>query len=570
VTDNADLVIRGGTVIDGTGGEPFEADIAVADERIIGIGRISSNGREEIDAKGRIVTPGFIDLHTHYDGQVTWEDRLSPSSTHGVTTVVMGNCGVGFAPCHLEDRQTLMKLLEGVEDIPDTVMSAGLPWNWESFPEYLNTVAGRPHDVDIAALIPHSPLRLYVMGKRAINREPANAADLNKMAELVREAIQAGAFGIGTSRALSHRSRNGDLIPTLTASEEELLTLAMAMKDSGKGILQVVSDFTGTSDPRPEFNMWRRIVEASGRPMFYTLQQRHSQPDAWRTMLQLTEQARTDGLPILAQVLGRPSGLLLGLELSLNPFSHYSSYKAIAGLPLAARVAEMRKQEFRQRLLAESPEAGPSSMDCQDFERMFPLDDPPNYEPPAETSVAALARRRGVRPDEFVYDLLLEQGGRAILLAAAQNYADGSLNASLTMMRSEATIFGLGDGGAHYGMICDASLPTYLLSHWTRDRSRGAKMPLPWMVEQLTGRIARAIGLEDRGVLGVGRKADINVIDYDRLRLRSPMVMLDLPAGGRRIVQPAEGYVATIVSGRVTYRDGASTGQLPGRLLRAA
>jgi N-acyl-D-aspartate/D-glutamate deacylase len=565
-----DLVVRGGTVIDGSGGAPVEADVAVADGRIAAVGRIAGSGREEIDARGRIVTPGFVDLHTHYDGQVTWENRLVPSSLHGVTTAVMGNCGVGFAPCRPEQRALLVRLMEGIEDIPNVVLTEGLPWNWESFPEYFDALAQRRFDIDIGGYVPHAALRVYVMGERASAHEPATADDLARMGPLVREAVAAGALGVGTSRTIFHRASDGSSVPTLKATEEELAVLAGALKASGPGILQYAVDW---DDAGETFALIRRVLERTGCPAAFSLVQSNERPDMWRRILDLTEQANDDGLPISVQVMPRPIGMLLSLNLTLNPFCTTASYKQIAHLPLAERVAAMRSAELRARIVAEATEPNPTNLLAtfvRDFERTFEIAQPLDYEPPPEASIAAEARRRGVKPEELAYDLLLQEEGRKMLFVATVNYAGKSLDATLEMLQHRDTVPGLGDAGAHLGVICDGSYSTFMLTHWARDRRRGPRLALPAVVKALTRDTARVVGLDDRGLVAPGYRADLNVIDFDRLRLGLPEVRTDLPAGGRRLVQGASGYAASIVRGTVIARDDTPTGALPGRLVRGA
>jgi len=567
-----ELVIRGGTVIDGSGTEPFEADVAVSGGRIVEVGRVSRTGRDEIDARGLCVTPGFVDMHTHYDGQVTWENRLVPSSSHGVTTVVMGNCGVGFAPCRPDQHDALIRLMEGVEDIPHPVLVDGLPWTWETYPDYLDFLAGRQYDMDVCGYLPHGPLRVYVMGQRGIDREPATASDLEQMAAIVREAMAAGAMGFSTSRTLIHRSSDGKTTPTFGAAEEELTTLALALGQCGQGAMEVITDF---GDPEAVFAGLRRLVERSGRPLSFSLIEGVFGPLTmrWAEVLDWVAEANAQGLPIKAQVIGRAIGLVLGHELTFNPFCSTETYRALAHLPLDRRLAELRRPEVRARVLAEPIDRDPGNvlgLLMRDFERMFQLGDPPNYEPTPESSLAAEARRRGVSPEALAYDLLLERDGRNTLYLAVTNYALGSLETCLAMMRHEGSLLGLGDGGAHCGTICDGSYPTFMLTHWGRDRTRGERLPLPWIVKALTRDTAEAIGLRDRGLVAVGHKADLNVFALEGLRLHAPEVAHDLPTGGRRLIQRAEGYAATIVSGTVVYRDGAPTGALPGRLVRGA
>ena len=566
-----DLVVRGGTVVDGSGAARFEADVGVKDGRIAAVGAIAGSGVEEIDARGQIVTPGFVDIHTHYDGQATWDGRMQPSSWHGVTTVVMGTCGVGFAPCRPTDHDRLIQLMEGVEDIPFPVLTEGLPWNWESYPEYLDSLATRRFDVDIASQLPHAALRVFVMGERGVNREPATEADIHAMAALAKRAMEAGAIGFGTSRTLNHRSSDGSPIATLTAGEDELTGIAMGMAAAGKGVLQVVSDF---NDPAAEFAMLRRIVEASGRPLSFSLLQSPRDPEQWRFMLEQMTEAKAAGLQIRAQVATRPVGVLFGLELTANPFSTYPAYREIKDLPLAARVARLRDPAFRARLMAEEPDSGraPGLSPARAWERIFPMgDDNPDYEPTTDTSVAAIAAARGVDPREVALDHMLDGkpgDGRGMLYLPLLNYAQNSLDPAYQMLQHDCVVPGLSDGGAHVGMICDGSFPTSNLIHWTRDRTRGPKLSLEHMIKGQCRDTAETVGLFDRGLIAPGYRADLNVIDYDNLTLKAPGVAYDLPTGGRRLIQRAEGYTATIVAGQVTYRNGTPTDALPGRLLR--
>jgi N-acyl-D-aspartate/D-glutamate deacylase len=561
------LVIRGGTVVDGTGSEPRAADIEIVGTRIAQVGIVQGLGDEEIDAGGAIVTPGFVDIHTHYDGQVTWSQQITPSSSHGVTTVLMGNCGVGFAPCRPAERDMLIRLMEGVEDIPGVVLNEGLPWNWESFPDYLDALSSRHYDVDVATQVPHAALRVYVMGERGANREPATAEDRRTMARLAADGVRAGALGFSTSRTLAHRTSDGQPSPTLNAAEAELSDIAHAIGETGQGVLQVITDYPGDDG---EFSMLRRLAERSGRPLSISLAQSDRAPGKWHKALDLIGRAVDDGLAIKAQVCGRAVGLLYGLELSQNPFCTHPSWAGIADLPLAGKVAALRDPDMRRRLLAEQPGDAAQSDRLFNFDKLFMLADPPDYEPAPEQSIAATAARQGRSPAELTYDALLQNEGRAILYRPILNYATGTLDACRDMLLHRDTIIGLGDGGAHCGIICDASLPTFMLTHWTRDRRRGQRLSLAEVVRAQSRDTAFAVGLHDRGIIAPGYKADINVIDHDHLRLRAPEVVYDLPSGGRRLIQRAEGYRATIVSGEITMREDVPTGRLPGRLVRGA
>ena len=560
-----DLVIRSGTVFDGTGTEPREADVAISSGRIVEVGKVSGNGAEELDARGMIVTPGFVDLHTHYDAQVTWSSEITPSSWNGVTTAMIGNCGVGFAPCKPEQRDMLVKLMEGVEDIPEVVLTEGLPWNWESFEGYLDALDARPYDLDVVTQVPHAALRVFVMGERGADREPATAEDRARMAELAAAGIKAGALGFSTSRTINHKTLDGRHIPTLKADEAELAEIAQALAKVGSGWLQVISDF---DEPEEEMALLRRLVERSGRPMSITILQRDNKPEEWRRLMGRVAEAQKAGLPMMGQVLTRPTGIMLGFEISQNPFIGRPSWKEVEALSFPEKMKRLVQPQFRARLISETIQDEVLSRRVTKWDRIFPLGDPPDYEPPAERSIAAMAAREGRKPAEVAYDLLLEKGGKAILYRPLSNYTYGTLDTVHDMMCHPNTLIGLGDGGAHVGILSDASAITYMLTHWTRDRSRGARVPLHWAIKRLTSDNAQAIGLNDRGVIRRGAKADINVIDYDRLNVHAPEVVYDLPSRGRRLIQRTEGYVATMVSGQIVTREGQATGSLPGRLVR--
>jgi len=566
-----DLVVRGGTVFDGTGAPPREADVAIDGDRIAAVEATVGAGREEIDAHGRIVTPGFVDVHTHYDGQVTWDPYLQPSTFHGVTTVVMGNCGVGFAPCAPDRRDWLIGLMEGVEDIPGTALAEGIQWRWETFPEFMDAVENSPLAIDVGLQVPHGALRAYVMGERAALLEPATSADTTRMALLVKEALQAGALGFSTSRTEKHRDRNGKHTPTFKAEAEELHGIARAMGETGKGVLQLIADLW---DFEPEFAMIRGMVEVSGRPLSMTIEQDDLHPGVWRRLLDAIGEAADRGLPIRGQVPPRPTSVLMSLSTTLCPLLFHATYQEIAPLPLAEKVARLRDPDVRRRLLDEQvslPEHGLVKLLMTGFHKMYEMGDPPNYEPEPRNSIAARAERECRAPLDVVIDILTKDEGNAFIFFPLMNYTNGSLDDVRSMMTNAYTTFGLSDGGAHCGVLCDASFPTTVLAHWGRDRMRGERLPLEWLIRKQTRDSAQLLGLGDRGVLASGMKADLNVIDFDHLRLRAPQIVFDLPAGGKRLIQRADGYVATVVSGSVAFREGVPTGApLRGKLIRGA
>ncbi len=565
-----DLVIRGGTVVDGTGKDRFVADVAVDGDRITEVGQAVDRGRREIDASGRLVTPGFVDIHTHYDGQATWDSLLAPSSWHGVTSIVMGNCGVGFAPAAPDKHAFLISLMEGVEDIPETALNEGLPWNWESLPQYFDAVDSRPHAVDIGAQVPHAALRAYVMGERGADHETdPTPAEIQRMADLAKEALRAGAIGFASSRTFNHRSKSGQSIGTLTASQEELLGIGQALKETGRGVFQFVSDFR---DIPFELGLFRRLAEECGRPISVSLAQADQAPDRWREVMRYIEEAAADGVDMKAQVCARPIGLLMGLEGTINPFINCPTYKSIAHLPLAERVAAMRRPEVRNRIVAEYEAldgSGPSSA-MRSPAKMFRLGDPPNYEPDEADSLAAEDDRRDLPVAEVVFDAVLENEGHELLYFPLSNFSGFSLDAVREMNAHAQTVPGLSDGGAHVGLLCDASFPTSNLTIWCRDRKRGEGLPLEHVVKRQTMDTSRHVGWMDRGVVAPGYRADLNVIDFENLQLHRPEMHYDLPAGGKRLLQRADGYSYTIKSGQVTFEDGVHTGALPGRLVRGA
>ena len=564
-----DLVVRNGRVVDGTGAAARIADIAVDGDRITVVGEVTQGGRTEIDAAGKLVTPGFVDIHTHYDGQVVWDPELSPSAWHGVTSVVIGNCGVGFAPVKPDRHEFLISVMEGVEDIPGAALAEGVSFDWESFPEYLDAIEARPHVIDVGTQMPHSALRVYVMGDRGRDHEEeATPAEIAEMRRLTLEALQAGALGFTTSRTINHRDRDGNQIPTLTSAPAELWGISQALRDAGFGHLEIVSDFV---DLDREFEIFRGLADAADGPLSILLVQNDQTPTKWREVLERIGEARADGIDLTAQVAIRPVCLLLGLESSMHPFITCPTYRRqLASLPLAERVEAMRDPQVRAALVEEHAQRrkGMSGIVAQSFHKMFPLGDPPDYEPRPEHSIEARARAAGVEPVEMAYDVLLQRDGRELMLFPLANFTDGDLEVIREMNLSEYTVPGLSDGGAHCGVICDASYPTYMLTHWVRDRERGERLPLEYVVRRQCRDTARQVGLEDRGTLEPGMLADLNVIDFDRLTLHAPEMVFDLPAGGRRLVQRADGYEVTVKRGEVIYRDGRPPGAQPGQLIR--
>ena len=575
------LLVRGGLVVDGTGAPGRHADVALRDGVITEVGPgLDTTGADVIDADGLLVTPGFVDIHTHYDGQATWDPVLAPSSHHGVTSLAMGNCGVGFAPARAtpEQHEWLIGMLEGVEDIPGTALAEGLPWDWETFPEYLDALDRRAYVVDVGTHVTHAPLRAYVMGERGADPNEAPTADeLAAMARMVRDGVEAGALGFTTSRTYAHRTRDGLPLGTRFSSADELLALSGAMGETGAGVVQLISDAYLSPDEefsRHEMELMRSIVETSGRPLSMTVQQVEQVPDRWREMTAWVAAGVAAGLPLRTQVAPRPVGVLQGLEASVNPVAICPSFREIADRPLAAKVAALRDPERRARIVAEHAEFvaqldGLAATIFTAFDKLFPMTDPVDYEPAPSGSVAALAAARGVSPVEEVLDRMVEDDGRQLLYMTLFNYARGNLDDVREMLLSPYSVIGLSDAGAHCGAISDGSFPTTALALWTSRPGDGA-LPVELMVNHLTQRTARQVGWLDRGVLAAGYRADLNVIDLDRLAARRPHIVRDLPAGGRRLLQAAEGYVRTIKDGVTTFVDGEHTGALPGRLVRGA
>ena len=562
-----DLIIKNGSIYDGKGSEPYQADIAISNEKIVEIGNIKGEAKKVIDAEGKIVTPGFVDIHTHYDGQVTWDPYLRPSTYHGVTTVVMGNCGVGFSPCKPDQRDWLIGLMEGVEDIPGTALHEGIDWEWESFPEYLDALEKKPLAIDVGTQIPHGAVRAYVMGERGINHEEASQEEIDTMKEIVQEAIKAGAYGFSTSRTEKHNDVNGNLTPSITAHKNELVEIAKSLGEINQGVLQGISDFY---DFDSEFDIFKAMSKESGRPISITVEQQDARPEWWEQLLDGIEDAQSEGINMYGQVPPRATGILMGLTATLNPFRFHPAYMEIADLALEERVEIMSNDEFKEKLLNDNALSINPLVDeiVNSYSKMFKLGEPANYEPDPEMSFESLANSSNMTAQEIAYDAMLEKDGRALIYHPLFNYQTGDLSLVEKMLKHPYTISGLGDAGAHCGAISDASFPTTLVQHWSRDRSRGSKLPLETVIKMQTYETANLLGIKDRGVLEKGYKADINIIDYEGLTLHEPEIINDLPAGGRRLVQKASGYDYTIVSGEVAFIKGEATGALNGRLIR--
>jgi N-acyl-D-aspartate/D-glutamate deacylase len=577
---SADLVIRNGTVVDGTGGPPRRADVAVEGERIVAVGDDIARGRREIEAEGMLVTPGFIDPHTHYDGQATWDPWLAPSSHHGVTTVAMGNCGVGFAPVAPDRHDWLIAMMEGVEDIPGTALHEGLQWDWESFPDYLDALDRQPRTIDVGTHVPHAALRAFIMGERGADPgEHPDEGQLEQMARLLEQGLDAGALGVSTSRTERHRTSTGENLGTLRAREPELLALASVLRASGKGVFQFLSDSYRTTDDdfaRSEFALTAEFARASRRPVSYTVQQDIEAPDRWRDLMALAVSLQAEGLDVKAQVAPRPIGVMLGLEASANVFTPARAYGRVAGLPLAERVAALGDPDRRKKIieghayLTSGDDAFAGYAFFGRFDDMYVLEDPANYNLDSSQSLGATARRLGLDPREYAYDVQLQRGGRQLIYTPLFNFAHGNLDDIHAMITSPVAMFGLSDAGAHCGQICDGSMTTSYLTLWGRDRRDQDGLPIESIVHQISRRPAAHFGWMDRGVVAPGLLADLNVIDLDNLECAPPEIATDLPAGGRRLLQAATGYRCTVKRGSVTFEDGAATGELPGTLLRGA
>jgi N-acyl-D-amino-acid deacylase len=567
-----DIVIRGGTIVDGTGKSRFTGDVGISGDQISEVGGKLAPGRREMDASGLLVTPGWVDVHTHYDGQAMWDPMLSPSCWHGVTTTMFGNCGVGFAPVRAEHRGALMDLMEGVEEIPGVVLSDGLTWEWESFPDFLDALERRPHAIDIAAQIAHLPLRVYVMGDRAVRFEQARPDDIAQMRRLTVEALRAGAFGFTTSRTDSHKTTTGDMVPSRYAGSEELVGIGTALGEVAAGAFGMNSDF---DDEEAELAWMTKLAKSTGRPVWFLLTDRYDDPERWRRLLGAVHAARAQGASLTAQIAGRPIGVMLGIGTALNPFTVRPSYREIMGLPIPEQLKRLRDPALRRKILDEKPSQEEVSKLAQfrqlittRWDKFFVMGDPPDYEPADEMSVATIAAREGRTPDEVAYDYLTGAENRYLFFPVV-NYVSGDHEAIREMLVDSGTLLGLSDGGAHCASIVDAGVPTYMLMHWGRDRQRGPRLPLELLVKRQTSETAQFFGLHDRGRLTPGMRADINLINFEGLRLYQPQLVNDLPAGGRRFVQRVDGYEATLVAGTPTFERGEHTGAMPGRLVRA-
>jgi N-acyl-D-aspartate/D-glutamate deacylase len=564
-----DLVIRGGQVVDGTGSKPRQVDVAIDGEHITQVGGEVGPGRREIDATDQLVTPGWVDVHTHYDGQVTWDTHLTPSGWNGVTTVVMGNCGVGFAPVRPGQEDFLIQLMEGVEDIPGTALAEGINWSWESFPEYLDAIEAMPRAVDVGAQVPHGAVRAYVMGERGAKNEKATPVEIDEMAALVKDALEAGALGFSTSRTILHRAKDGELVPGTTAEDDEVLGIGRMLGEVGHGVFEVASDLAPEGD---ELAWMSRLGKETGRPVTFACLQNPGEPEQWKRLLKAVERDHAEGGCLTPQVAQRPAGLLLGWENTAHPLMFSPEWGPLLALPVAERRRRLADPDVRAALIGSQMDISGAPMAVQSvanaYPMMFPLGDPPDYEPAPEKSIAAIAERKGRDPREVIYDLMMECDGTGMIYLPLLGYADGDLEPIREMMEHPLSVFGLSDGGAHCGLICDASMPTYLLTHWVRDRARGPRLPLEQVVAGQTARTAHFYGMEDRGVLAPGMLADVNVIDFDALHIHAPEMVYDLPADGRRLIQKIDGYRYTIKRGGITYEDGQPTGALPGKLVR--
>ncbi len=564
-----DLVIRGGNIIDGTGAPARIGDVAIEAGRIVAVGQVDGKAEREIDATGLAVTPGFVDIHTHYDGQVTWDQQLAPSCYHGVTTVVMGNCGVGFAPVQPGQQDFLIGLMEGVEDIPGAALHEGMKWSWRTFPEYLDALDKLKFSMDVGTQVPHGAVRVYVMGQRGADNEPATPKDIEEMAAIVKQGLAAGALGFSTSRTIAHTAISGEPVPGTFAAEDELFGIGRVLGELGQGIFEVAGAGAAGEDiaaPAKELEWMVRLSKEIQRPVTFAMLQVDAAPDLWRELLERSAAAVEEGAEVFPQVAGRPFGLLIGHQTEMHPLAACPTFASLLELPFEERIERLREPDTKRKILEQaSPE---SSMMLGQLGRIYPMGDPPNYEPSYDDSVEAIAKREGVDPIEWMYDRMLEADGRELFLVPLLNYSEGHAGPIREMMFHPRAVLGLGDGGAHCGMICDASIQTFMLTHWVRDRTRGERIPLEFAIKRMSKDTAELYGLNDRGTIEVGKRADLNLIDLEALRLEPPVMIHDLPAGGRRFMQRARGYRATIVAGEITMEHDEPTGVFPGRLIR--
>lgn len=563
-----DLVIRNGLVVDGTGSAAVKMDVAISNGIITEVGNEVGESREEIDAKGLLVTPGWVDIHAHYDGQVTWDEQISPAPWNGVTTVVIGNCGVGFAPVRADQHDFLIQLMEGVEDIPGSALAEGITWEWESFPEYLDALSKRNFAIDVGTQVPHGAIRAYVLGEQGATNAQVDAADIQSMAEIVKQGLEAGALGFSTSRTMLHRAKNGDLVPGTEAAAEEVLAIGRMLGEVGHGVFQMASDYV---PEEYELGWMKQLAKETQKRVLYSVVQSGGDPDQWRRLLRASEDDDTKGL-LMPQIAPRPAGLLMGFESTVHPFIMHKTFKKLAGLSPEERKDVLVQADTRAEILSEKVAVehltGVIGMITHGFANMYELGESPDYEPTPEQSLEARANNLNCHALEIAFDIMVSNNASGIIYLPMLGYTDGNLDATSEMMRHPNTLYGLADGGAHCGVISDASIPTFLLTHWARDRSRGQRIPIEELVHNQTSRTAQCYGLLDRGEISVGMKADINVIDYEKLQIHAPEIVYDLPAKGKRYIQKITGYHTTICSGVVIYRKGISTGELPGRLIR--
>lgn len=565
-----DLVIINAKIVDGTGEKSFSGDISINNGLISQVGKLDSYlSKNTIDAKGHIVTPGFVDIHTHYDAQVTWDPYITPSSWHGVSTIVMGNCGVGFAPAKPDKHDWLIDLMEGVEDIPGSAMTEGIKWGWETFPEYLDYIDRQKRVLDIGALIPHGAVRAYVMGERGAKNESANTDDIKKMSEIVLDGLKAGALGFSTSRTLIHKSKDGEYVPGTFAEENELFGIGKTLSEVNHAVFQMTSNHI---DMDKEFVWMKKLAQEIDRNVMFNLVQTDERPELWKDMLKMTEEAQQEGIKVIAQVAGRPAGVLMGWQTTVHPFVGYPSYQALLNLPVKERLEKLSDPEVKNKIINDTAiDLGDfGNFITKSFNKMFPLnsDSEPDYEPVIEKNLLNLAKSKNLSPQEIAYDLMLENDGQSLIYFPLFNYSNFNLDQIREMLLHTGSCISLGDGGAHCGAVCDASIPTFMITYWVKNRNRGERLDLEFVVKKQSYDTAKAYGMNDRGLIKSGMKADINIIDLENLKLLAPEMVFDLPAQGRRLIQKAEGYLYNIVNGEITFQNGEPTGNMPGKLIR--